>query len=226
MKIAAKIKEQSTRKIAFIFLRNSTKSLALRNIQLLVGWLVTCRFDNIRIMINVSRKLQYTVHRITIAIAVSYERWAIPFSVQTRGFPEDAVALFIEGYYFRSPPGYSYIDANGILQTVSYTADDQNGFRVSASNLPQSPKDELQTIQDTAEVAAAKRNHLEELQRSQQANWQDQNLLSYKILPSYFSLAQIQPEAKAELNSNARDTEVSLPRLSENTLQSDSVALQ
>ncbi|EZA62771.1 hypothetical protein DMN91_007620 [Ooceraea biroi] len=106
--------------------------------------------------------------------------------------------------------GYSYIDANGILQTVSYTADDQNGFRVSASNLPQPPKDELQTIRDTAEVAAAKRNHLEELQKSHQTNWQDQNLLSYKILPSYFSYAQLQRDKgvdKAELNLNARETE-------------------
>lgn len=108
------------------------------------------------------------------------------------------------------PSGYSYIDANGILQTVSYTADDKNGFRVSASNLPQPPKDELQTIQDTPEVAAAKRNHLEELQKSHQTNWQDQNLLSYKIVPSYFSFAQIQPDgdSKAELNLKTREIEV------------------
>ncbi|KAL6445541.1 hypothetical protein ACFW04_000827 [Cataglyphis niger] len=100
--------------------------------------------------------------------------------------------------------GYSYIDANGILQTVSYTADDENGFRVSASNLPQPPKNELQTIQDTPEVAAAKRNHLEELQ---QANWQDQNLLSYKILPSYFSFAQIQQDENSKTESNTRETQ-------------------
>lgn len=89
--------------------------------------------------------------------------------------------------------GYSYIDANGILQTVTYTADDQNGFRVSASNLPQPPKNDLQAIQDTPEVAAAKKNHLEELRRSQlrdQPNYQS-NILSYKILPSYFSFAQL-----------------------------------
>ncbi|KAK2577060.1 hypothetical protein KPH14_005875 [Odynerus spinipes] len=92
--------------------------------------------------------------------------------------------------------GYSYIDANGILQTVSYTADDQNGFRVSASNLPQAPKDDREQVQDTPEVAAAKRNHLEELQKSQlndRPNWQEQNILSYKILPPYVSYAQIQP---------------------------------
>jgi len=124
------------------------------------------------------------------------------------------VSLNQERYLYRYlllPSGYSYIDANGILQTVSYTADDQNGFRVSASNLPQSPKDELQTIQDTAEVAAAKRNHLDELQKSRQANRQDQNLLSYKILPSYFSLAQLQRDETANeagSNSNARETEV------------------
>lgn len=33
--------------------------------------------------------------------------------------------------------GYSYIDSNGILQTVQYTADALNGFRVAATNLPQ-----------------------------------------------------------------------------------------
>ncbi|KAF7413463.1 hypothetical protein HZH68_001952 [Vespula germanica] len=92
--------------------------------------------------------------------------------------------------------GYSYVDANGILQTVLYTADDQNGFRVSASNLPQEPKDEHDQIEDTPEVAAAKRNHLEELQKSQladRADWNDQNILSYKILPPYVSYAQLQP---------------------------------
>lgn len=81
------------------------------------------------------------------------------------------------------------MDANGILQTVTYTADDQNGFRVRASNLPQPPKNDLQTIQDTPEVATAKKNHLEELQKSQLED--PSNILSYKILPSYFSFAQL-----------------------------------
>lgn len=89
--------------------------------------------------------------------------------------------------------GYSYIDANGILQTVAYTADDQNGFRVSASNLPQPPKNEPLVMQDTPEVAAAKKNHLEELKKSQ-LNDQSSYQLSYKILPSYFSFAQLQKE--------------------------------
>ncbi|XP_074031282.1 uncharacterized protein [Leptinotarsa decemlineata] len=32
--------------------------------------------------------------------------------------------------------GYSYIDANGIVQNVQYVADAENGFRVTASNIP------------------------------------------------------------------------------------------
>jgi len=34
--------------------------------------------------------------------------------------------------------GYSYVDANGILQKVNYVADPVNGFRVAATNLPMS----------------------------------------------------------------------------------------
>lgn len=77
---------------------------------------------------------------------------------------------------------------------MTYTADDQNGFRVSASNLPQPPKNDLQAIQDTPEVAAAKKNHLEELQKSQlrdQANNYQSNILSYNILPPYFSFSHL-----------------------------------
>ena len=33
---------------------------------------------------------------------------------------------------------YSYVDANGVVQTVNYIADD-HGFRVAATNLPQGP---------------------------------------------------------------------------------------
>ncbi|KAI5694372.1 hypothetical protein M8J76_000156 [Diaphorina citri] len=34
---------------------------------------------------------------------------------------------------------YSYLDSNGIVQNVNYIADDVNGFRVAASNLPVGP---------------------------------------------------------------------------------------
>jgi hypothetical protein len=49
--------------------------------------------------------------------------------------------------------GYSYLDGNGIVQTASYIADDVNGFRVAATNLPN------QAVYDTPEVAAAKAAH-------------------------------------------------------------------
>lgn len=35
--------------------------------------------------------------------------------------------------------GYSYIDSNGIVQSVSYVSDPVNGFRVAATNLPVAP---------------------------------------------------------------------------------------
>merc|ERR1712168_1688764 len=47
--------------------------------------------------------------------------------------------------------GYSFVDANNELQTVSYVADGR-GFQVKAPNLPVAPV-------DTAEVAAAKADH-------------------------------------------------------------------
>lgn len=50
--------------------------------------------------------------------------------------------------------GYSYIDGDGHLQTVQYTADATHGFRVAASNLPS----------DDAEVAHAKASHLAEFE--------------------------------------------------------------
>nr|CAD7424385.1 unnamed protein product [Timema monikensis] len=63
--------------------------------------------------------------------------------------------------------GYSYVDANGELQTVSYTADALNGFRVAATNLPKAPAPiesaplvAPEPVQDTPEVAAAKAAHL------------------------------------------------------------------
>lgn len=44
---------------------------------------------------------------------------------------------------------YSYVDAEGRLQTVEYTADSINGFRAAATNLP---KASLAGIVDTPEV--------------------------------------------------------------------------
>merc|ERR1711962_306947 len=52
---------------------------------------------------------------------------------------------------------YQYVDANGLLQTVNYIADPFNGFRVSGTNLPAAPP---APVQETAEVAAARAEHL------------------------------------------------------------------
>jgi len=71
---------------------------------------------------------------------------------------------------------YSYIDANGIQQTVNYVADPVNGFRVAATNLPVGPAPVSPVavtrvagpvhiaaipapVQDTAEVTLAKIQH-------------------------------------------------------------------
>lgn len=59
---------------------------------------------------------------------------------------------------------YSYVDANGITQTVRYVADSR-GFRAEGTNLPVAPAADLsspvhtqQPVQDTPEVRAAKAN--------------------------------------------------------------------
>ncbi|XP_046383578.1 uncharacterized protein LOC124154104 [Ischnura elegans] len=63
--------------------------------------------------------------------------------------------------------GYSYVDAEGKLQSVKYVADPVNGFRVSATNLPVAPEalpvEPLRAptpVEDTPEVAAAREAHL------------------------------------------------------------------
>lgn len=64
---------------------------------------------------------------------------------------------------------YSYVDGNGIIQTASYVADDVNGFRVAATNIPVGPSSQAvheflvspvvvdnQVVADTPAVVAAK----------------------------------------------------------------------
>lgn len=58
---------------------------------------------------------------------------------------------------------YSYIDAEGKLQTVQYTADALNGFNAAATNLPKAPIDNgvaPEQVQDTPEVVRAREEHL------------------------------------------------------------------
>ncbi|XP_071441685.1 vitelline membrane-like protein [Hetaerina americana] len=60
--------------------------------------------------------------------------------------------------------GYSYVDSEGQVQSVNYVADPLRGFRVSATNLPVAPAAPevpvLESVQETAEVAAARAEHL------------------------------------------------------------------
>lgn len=58
---------------------------------------------------------------------------------------------------------YSYVDAEGKLQSVEYTADALNGFRAAASNLPVAPVDDRmapEAVRETEEVAKARAEHL------------------------------------------------------------------
>merc|ERR1712004_58757 len=63
---------------------------------------------------------------------------------------------------------YQYVDANGIVQTVNYIADDINGFRVAGTNIPVAGAQPLAPpplvapvpVLETPEVAAARAEHL------------------------------------------------------------------
>merc|ERR1712055_1173867 len=60
---------------------------------------------------------------------------------------------------------YQYVDANGIVQTVNYVADDINGFRVAGTNIPVAVAAALPLVApvpvlETPEVAAARAEHL------------------------------------------------------------------
>lgn len=56
---------------------------------------------------------------------------------------------------------YSYVDAQGLLQTVEYVADAVNGFRAAATNLPKAPSAFApEPVRDTPEVAQAKAEHI------------------------------------------------------------------
>lgn len=58
---------------------------------------------------------------------------------------------------------YSYVDAEGKLQSVEYTADAMNGFRATSSNMPVAPIETRTAplpVQETAEVAKARADHM------------------------------------------------------------------
>ncbi|XP_063237544.1 cuticle protein 6-like [Bacillus rossius redtenbacheri] len=103
-----------------------------------------------------------------------------PYSLSTQYHAQDALGQYSYGYAGGPSAksevkswdgvtrgGYSYVDAEGKLQSVSYTADPVNGFRVAATNLPKAPAPvdsaplvAPEPVQDTPEVAAAKAAHL------------------------------------------------------------------
>ncbi|XP_017475794.1 PREDICTED: uncharacterized protein LOC108366042 [Rhagoletis zephyria] len=60
---------------------------------------------------------------------------------------------------------YSYVDADGKLQTVKYEAGRNQGFKAAATNLPKAPKNPNRLaplpVRDTAEVQEAKKAHFE-----------------------------------------------------------------
>jgi len=89
-----------------------------------------------------------------------------PLSVSSQYHAQDTLGQYTYGYSAGTSAkaesktldgvvrgGYSYLDGNGIVQSANYIADDVNGFRVAATNLPN------QVVYDTPEVAAAKVAH-------------------------------------------------------------------
>ncbi|XP_022229254.2 trichohyalin [Drosophila obscura] len=66
---------------------------------------------------------------------------------------------------------YSYLDADGKLQTVRYEASRGQGFRAEGSNLPQAPVDEGKPplpVADTVEVQQARSAHLNALREARE----------------------------------------------------------
>jgi len=70
---------------------------------------------------------------------------------------------------------YSYVDETGVIQTAHYFADGENGFQITATNLPQAPL----PVQDTPEVMAARTAHLQALElairRDEEAHHREEN---------------------------------------------------
>ncbi|KAF0305919.1 Cuticle protein 6 [Amphibalanus amphitrite] len=135
----------------------------------------------------------YNAHPLTYTAAAPYTTYnAAPFSyapyttyaapvpaaTSSQYHAQDELGSYSYGYadglstkhenknaYGGTVGSYSYRDANGIVQTVSYVADSA-GFRVKATNLPVAPKADLAApvhslvgpapVDDTAEVKAAK----------------------------------------------------------------------
>jgi hypothetical protein len=108
--------------------------------------------------------------------------YAAPVAVSSQYHAQDSIGQYNYGYAdhlsskaeAKSFDGvtrgaYSYVDAEGKVQKVEYTADDVHGFRVAATNLPVAPVapevpevaplEQPKPVEDTPEVAKAKEEH-------------------------------------------------------------------
>ncbi|KAJ8961062.1 hypothetical protein NQ314_005992 [Rhamnusium bicolor] len=105
--------------------------------------------------------LSVSSHVIPVGVTVGLTPYSHP--IQTLYHAQDNFGQYVYGYATPTSSksetktadgvtrgGYSYIDSNGHLQTVQYTADAVNGFRVAATNLPR----------DLPDVAYAKAKHI------------------------------------------------------------------
>lgn len=118
---------------------------------------------------------------VPVAYAAAPLAYAAPVAVSSQFHAQDELGQYNYGYSSGlsskvesksldgiTRGGYSYVDAEGKVQNVQYTADDVNGFRVAATNLPVAPVAELKKVEvevpkpvvDTPEVAAAKIQHM------------------------------------------------------------------
>lgn len=148
-------------------------------------------------------------------------------------FTQDALGQYSYGYIeplstkqeIRTVDGvttgsYSYIDANGFLQTVDYKAD-ENGFHVAATNLPKNTQQIPEPVTETAEVAAARAQHL----AAHKAILED-NRSASSILPKPVEDTPEVVEAKREFFARFAAEQETQKLLKENALlRSQNVAL-
>ncbi|XP_055385649.1 uncharacterized protein LOC129614799 [Condylostylus longicornis] len=84
--------------------------------------------------------------------------------------------------------GYTYYDANGKLQSVSYIADAQNGFRATGTNFPKAQEVEIKPepvelpipVTETNEVHAARLEHLKAVEEIKNRNTQIEEQQQYQ----------------------------------------------
>ncbi|XP_030079624.1 uncharacterized protein LOC111604720 [Drosophila hydei] len=99
---------------------------------------------------------------------------------------------------------YSYVDANGELQTVKYEAGGRGGFKAEASNQPKAPIDDKKPplpVSDTAEVQQARQAHLSAVREAQQNAERQQQQQLDEEQPLSDEDADILERVRAELTS-------------------------